>query len=602
MSRTWTCITLQVYHCYYFAMAAIANSLRAPQPWRKVTTMKANLFIGTALPAVAMAAACAIAAPSATRAADVASLLAGKVVASSGEALAGIPVKAHRDNSAITVAVYTDAKGEYSFPTWSALMPGSYSVAIELPDFEHTAQPVNVAAGKTAEIDFTLKSKPLAYEDATAAEIIAGLPGTDQQKTLFSQCSNCHTLQWALQAGRTREEWVAVIKMMAGNAGTHETPGTYAFSQKQFIEPLADYLTSIRGPGSSDNIPFKQRPRPTDAASTNIVVTEYALPRGGQRELYMLRGDRRFVWPHDVIMNDEYAYYTDHFSYVLGRVDLKTGDATEMPFPVPSGAGRIAGGGDGRPGQPGGGAHELQFDRQGNVIVGMDNGTVKYDPETGQFTGWAAGHAMFGLDPENKVWFLRKQGELAEIDTNDAALKPTIFVIPQNKGIYDIDTDSKGRTDLYIWTEGKIGVFDPKTIDYVEYSTPTPMSGPRRGQIDGQDRLWAAEFYAGQLMMFDPNTKLIKEYPLIPGSKPYTAPFAEPYSASADDKNQIVWTHDFSSDRLYRIDMNTGQSTEYMTPSNYEVRDLKVDTAAARPTVWLPAYRPPSKLVKIEVR
>jgi len=32
------------------------------------------------------------------------------------------------------------------------------------------------------------------------------------------------------------------------------------------------------------------------------------------------------------------------------------------------------------------------------------------------------------------------------------------------------------------------------------------------------------------------------------------------------------------------------------------VRDLKVDTAAPRPTVWVPAYRPPSKLVKIELR
>jgi len=48
--------------------------------------------------------------------------------------------------------------------------------------------------------------------------------------------------------------------------------------------------------------------------------------------------------------------------------------------------------------------------------------------------------------------------------------------------------------------------------------------------------------------------------------------------------------------------MNSGQSIEYMTPSNYELRDLKVDTAASRPTVWLPSYRPPSKLVKIEMR
>jgi streptogramin lyase len=565
--------------------------------------MKVKLSIGAAFTSVALAAATAFVSPAATLAQDGPSLLTGKVVAATGEALAGIPIKAHRDNSPVTVAVYTDTKGEYSFPSWSDLTPGSYSVGVELPDFEHAAQPVALAAGKAAKADFTLKAKPLAYEDATASEIIAGLPGTDQQKTLFSQCSNCHTLQWALQAGRTKEGWVEIVTKMAGRAATRETPGTYAFSQKQFIEPLAEYLASIRGPDSSDKVPFKQRPRPTDAASTNIVVTEYALPRGGARELYMLRGDRRFVWPHDVIMNDKYAYYTDHFSYVLGRVDVKTGEGSELPFPVPEGAGRTAMVDDGRPGQPGGGAHELQFDRFGNVIVGMDNGTVKYDPKTGQFVRWAGGRAMFGLDPSGNVWYLERNGQkLTKIDTNSAELKQTSFVVPKNQGIYDTDTDSKGRTDLYIWTEAKIGVFDPSSLQYVEYKTPTPMSGPRRGQIDGQDRLWAAEFYAGQVLMLDPDKKIVKEYPLIAGSKPYTAPYAEPYSASADDKNHLVWTHDFSSSRVYRIDMNTGQSTEYMTPTNYEVRDLKVDTAAARPTVWVPAYRPPSKLVKIEVR
>jgi streptogramin lyase len=532
--------------------------------------------------------------------------LTGRVVSATGEALAGIPIKAHRDNSTITVAVYTDTKGEYSFPSWSDLKPGAYSVGVELPDFEHTAQGVTVADGKAAKADFTLKAKPLAYEDATASEIIAGLPGTDEQKVLFSQCSNCHTLQWALQAGRTKEDWIRVIKKMAGRAAERATPGTYAFSQAPMIEPLADYLVSIRGPNSSDKVPFKQRPRPTDPASTNIVVTEYALPRGGERELYMLRGDRRFVWPHDVIMNDTYAYYTDHFSYMIGQLDLKTGQTRELHFQLPQGAGRegrMPGEEDGRPGDPGGGAHELQFDQHGNVIVGMDNGTVKYDPKYDKFTAWPAGRAMFGLDPEGNVWFLdRRSSQITKIDTSNPDFKPTGFVVPKNQGIYDTDTDSKGRTDLYIWTENKIGIFDPKTVSYTEYKAPTPMSGPRRGQIDAQNRLWAGEFYAGQVLMFDPDNKILKEYPLIPGSKPYTAPYAEPYSASVDDKNQIVWTHDFSSNRVYKIDIATGKSIEYMTPTNYEVRDLKVDTAAPRPTVWVPAYRPPSKLVKIQVR
>ena len=92
--------------------------------------MKAHLTFGTALAAIAVAAGYAFA-PSAPLAADGASLLIGKVVSSTGEPLAGIPIKAHRDNSPITVAVYSDAKGEYSFPTWSDLEPGSYSVAVE---------------------------------------------------------------------------------------------------------------------------------------------------------------------------------------------------------------------------------------------------------------------------------------------------------------------------------------------------------------------------------------------------------------------------------------------------------------------------------------
>ena len=275
----------------------------------RISMLKSRQFAGVAFAIIAFAAAYGVLAPTASLSAEDVSLLAGKVTSASGEALAGIPVKAHRQNSTMSVAVYTNKNGEYSFPSWSDAKPGAYAVTIELPDFEHVKKDgVNLAGGKSAKVDFALKSKPVAYDDATASEIIAALPGTDHQKVLFSQCSNCHSLQWALQIPRTKEGWVKVVKMMAGRAANADTPGTYAFSQKNMIEPLADYLTSIRGPGSSDKIPFKPRPRPTDAASTNLVVTEYDLPRGGERDVLMLRGDRQYVWPHDVIVDKEFAY------------------------------------------------------------------------------------------------------------------------------------------------------------------------------------------------------------------------------------------------------------------------------------------------------
>jgi streptogramin lyase len=531
-------------------------------------------------------------------------LLDGTVISSPGMALAGVPVKAHRANSNVTVVAYTDARGEYSFPVWSDVRSGTYSVTIEIPDFDQVQKEgIDLSGGETKRVDFALKSKPVAYEDATTSEIIAGLAGTGQQKVLLSQCSGCHTLQWALRVPHTKREWAQVITKMAGKSAAQSVmPDTYAFGQKRFIEPLADYLASIRGPGSSDQIPFEPSPRPTDQASTNLVVTEYDLPRGGQRELYMFRGDSRYVWPHDVIIDSSYAYYTDHFSFILGRLDRRSGEVKEMPFPLPPGVGRNPLTADDRPGSPDGhGAHELAFDHQGNIVIGMYGGTVKYNPTTGQFTGWASGSSMFGLGPDGNVWY-EESGKLIKIDASSETLRQSIYPVPTNDGIYDIDTDSKGRSDIFLWNNGKIATFDPNSMEYAEYKLPTPMAGPRRGQIDAQDSLWAAEFYSGRIARFDPDKKVVKEYSLLPGHEAYTAPYPMPYTTSVDDKNQVVWTTDFSSSRIFRFDIKTEKMTEYMMPSNYEVRDLKADPSAPRITVWLPAYRPPSKLVKIEVR
>jgi hypothetical protein len=413
--------------------------------------MKDKLFNGAAFAIVSLAAASAFLLPSQPRAAEETSLLSGKVTSSTGEVLAGIPIKARRAGSTMTVAVYSNAKGEYSFPSWSDVTPGSYAVTVELPDFEHVNKDgVSIASGKTAKVDLTLKSKPVAYSDATASEIIAALPGTDHQKVLFSQCSNCHSLQWALRTPRSKDEWAKIVKRMGGRASEAVTPDTYAFSQKQFIDPLAEYLASIRGPDSK-SVPFKPRPRPTEEASTNLVVTEYDLPRGGAREVYMLRGDPRFVWPHDVIMDREFAYYTDHFSYVLGRIDIKTGEAKEMPFPLPEGAGREAmGAGDGRPGNPGGGAHELQFDHKGNVIVGMNNGTVKYDPGTAKSPlGGRRCHVRF--DPEAMLETVQKNGELFRAgDGRRSAQTHDLSDPMKNSASTDIDHDPKGHRPL-IW-------------------------------------------------------------------------------------------------------------------------------------------------------
>ncbi|MBI2188491.1 MAG: carboxypeptidase regulatory-like domain-containing protein [Acidobacteria bacterium] len=533
------------------------------------------------------------------------SLLAGKVVSSSGQALAGIPVRAHRENGTITVNVYTNSRGEYAVPGWSALTPGSHTVSIELPDFDRATQTATLTAGKTTRVDFTLRPRQPTLEDATAAEIVAALPGTDEQKHLVIQCDNCHSLQFALRTGRTKEQWMQIIRRMAGErAVSRETPGTRAFGQKQYVEPLAEYLASIRGPGATGPLPFTLRARPTGDAVAALVVTEYGIPRAGHRDLTILRGDRRFAWPHDILLDSKssYAYYTDHFTFTLGRLDRTTGEVKEFPYSLLSGMGREEGGpiaaAQLRAGNPGGGAHDIAWDPDGNVVIGMGGGTVRFNPRSGEFTPWSSGSNMFGIDPRGRVWFLDKGLHALDLKTGQVAH----YTVPEgtDDDTYDMETDAKGRSIMNLWRLGKVGLFDPATERWETYPTPTPGSGPRRGEIDARGRAWMTLYWAGRVAMFDPDTREVKEFPLIPGHAAYTPPFPSPYSLAVDDRHQIVWTNDFNSSRIYRLDARSGRSTEFVMPEPYEIRDLTVDENAERPTVWIPVYRPPAKMVKIE--
>src|SRR5438309_2783217 len=134
------------------------------------------------------------------------SLLSGRVVSSNGQALAGVPVRSHRQNSNIAVTVYTNSSGEYSFPGWSDLSAGSHAVTIELPDFEPAKrEAVTLSAGKTSRVDFSLQPRQPSIADATASEIVAALPGPHAPIQSSIQRDHWHSLQFALRWPRTND-------------------------------------------------------------------------------------------------------------------------------------------------------------------------------------------------------------------------------------------------------------------------------------------------------------------------------------------------------------------------------------------------------------
>ena len=130
---------------------------------------------------------------------------------------------------------------------------------------------------------------------------------------------------------------------MAGErAVSRETPGTRAFRPEKVCRAAGRISRFDSRTGFLDLIPFQLRPRPTGEAAARLVVTEYDVPRGGNRDLSIIRGDRRFVWPHDILLDPKgpYAYYTDHFSFRLGRLDRRTGEVKEFPYTLLPGMGR----------------------------------------------------------------------------------------------------------------------------------------------------------------------------------------------------------------------------------------------------------------------
>ena len=138
---------------------------------------------------------------------DGGALLSGQIQSPQGEPLAGIPVRANLQNSNIAVTVFTNKEGRYAY---RELRPGGYTVSIKLAGFEPVQREgVNVTPEERAQLDFTLQSREPSLEELTSAEILLALPGTDKLKVEAADCSDCHTLQFALQAELWRHQGLA---------------------------------------------------------------------------------------------------------------------------------------------------------------------------------------------------------------------------------------------------------------------------------------------------------------------------------------------------------------------------------------------------------
>jgi streptogramin lyase len=92
--------------------------------------------------------------------------------------------------------------------------------------------------------------------------------------------------------------------------------------------------------------------------------------------------------------------------------------------------------------------------------------------------------------------------------------------------------------------------------------------------------------------MFDPKTEQFKEW-----TSP--TPWVGPYPAKTD-KNGEAWTAGMSTDLILRLDPKTGKFTEYMLPTvNANIRHIDVDNSSSPVAVWVAEVHQ-GKIAKVE--
>jgi virginiamycin B lyase len=542
--------------------------------------------LGTA----ALAAALIYQVPSPTQAEDAApAALTGLVTSDAEGAMEGVVVTAHKDGSIASVSVTTDAQGRYAFPE-NRLEPGHYGIVIRAVGYDLSAPAASdVAAEKTTTLDLKLKKTRHLASQLSNAEWMMSIPGTEAQKSALLDCVGCHTLERIVRSSHDANEWTQVITRMKGYGAVSQPikpqpmlDRDRAGTPEQYRK-MAEYLATINLSAVDKwDYDLKTLPRPT-GRSTRAIVTEYDIGRPTSQ-------------PHDVVVDDTGAvWYSDFGELFISKFDPKTLKLTEYPTK------------NFKPDAPVGNL-DLEFDKAGKLWFDtMYQGALgTIDPKTGETKfyplppEWNDNRVQLNFvglrhDVDGKVW--TKSVGTQDIFRLDLATNkwerfhPTDQLPPGGHyGMYQVISDSKNNLWMAEFSEGYLGKIDAKTAAVKWFPLPTAHARARRMEIDDQDRITVTEYRGNKVATFDTKTEKFTEYPLPPFTFPYRAQF---------DKNGELWASTMSTDRVVRLDPKTGETVQYLMPSDTNMRTVFVDNSTTPVTFWVGSNHD-HRLVKVE--
>ena len=510
---------------------------------------------------------------------DAAAALAGQVASTEEGPMEGVIVSAKKDGSTITVSVITNAQGRYSFPA-ARLEPGRYSLQIRAVGYDlEGPKSADIAAGAPTSADLKLRKTRNLSKQLTNAEWMMSVPGTDDDKLQLINCVSCHTLERVVKSSHDADEFVQVIARMNGYAQVSQpikpqrrVDLSRAANPERFRK-AAEYLATINlSSGMKHEFELKTLPR-VKGRGTNVIITEYDLPRPT-------------IEPHDVIIVNGEAWYSNFGEQFLGKLDPKTGKHTEYAMP------------ELRKGFPTGNL-DLGIDREGHLLLGMmyQGGVARFDPKTEKFQIWQLPPER--LKDDSQLNMVTNQAHVdGKLWVNDAGPSTLLrldlatgkfeefdpfSILPGGRqggySIYDVRADSQNNVYVTDFQKNYVVKVDAKTGKFTAYQTGTPFSRNRRGRIDDQDRFWFAEYRGNKIAMLDTKEERIQEWPL-------PTKFTQPYDVIWD-KNGQLWTGGMTSDRVIRLDPKSNEVVEYPLPRDTNMRRMFVDNSTTPPTFWV---------------
>jgi virginiamycin B lyase len=487
----------------------------------------------------------------------------------------------------VRVAVRTRDDGSFTLP-----LDAKVSYRLESGRGWDRVVVADSIAGTAPPGDLVLPA-PAGAELRSSSFWLGKLPEGDEKRRFILDCTGCHQFNETrvFYEGKPRSEarWAEDVTRMLTYAGS--TTGFPVISDYRKPGPTAAWLWAHLGTATAppatpiSTSGWAHSPATGEENAADAIITEYDLPIAGDL-------------PHDLAVDPSGdVIVTGMMTHTLYRLDPVTGAMAAIPIPVPKANPRA-----------------IEIDRKGNwwVLLGGPRQIGRYEPSGGTWSfhpigmyphsiavsadgaaAWFNGH--FTRDPEQ---IGRLDVASGKVQTFDAPPHPTLAALPGGPIPYEQRIGPDGTVWMSELQGNRIVSFDPASQRFRTWTLPTPLSGPRRFDVDSNGVLWIPAYSANRLVRLEPRTETFTEFPL-------PAPDALPYIVRVHPETGQVWIGTAAADQVFRFDPGTGTFAAYPLPTRgATVRHMAIDSRTGH--IWLaygasPALHP-ARIARLEPR